>query len=111
MGNSRGCCDTALLRDSVSTVDYCPQCVSTEFDTQPLPPIADGNDLDALLARVKCVCKSSVLRCRSTRAAAVIQRFRGTVQLQLYIVLCAFQPKAMPGRCHCCLRCGDNCRQ
>merc|ERR1712032_1222829 len=52
--NSRGCCDTALLRDSVSTVDYCPQCVSAEFDTQPLPPIADGNDLDALLARVKC---------------------------------------------------------
>merc|ERR1712032_976434 len=52
--NSRGCCDTALLRDSVSTVDYCPQCVSAEFDTQPFPSIADGNDLDALLARVKC---------------------------------------------------------
>jgi len=52
--NLRGCCDTAFLRDSVTTADYCPQCVSAEFDTQPLPPIADGKDLDALLARVKC---------------------------------------------------------
>merc|ERR1712060_620267 len=52
--NLRGCCDTAFLRDSVTTADSCPQCVSAEFDTQPLPPIADGKDLDALLARVKC---------------------------------------------------------
>ena len=38
----------------MTAVEYCPLCVSAEFDTQPLPPIADGKDLKALLARVKC---------------------------------------------------------
>merc|ERR1719291_1511863 len=52
--DSRGCCHTAFLRDSVITVEYCHLCVSAEFDTHPLPPIADGKDLKALLARVKC---------------------------------------------------------
>merc|ERR1711920_1008582 len=51
---SRSCCDAALPRGSMTTVEYCPLWFSAEFDIQPFPPIADGKDFTALFARVKC---------------------------------------------------------
>merc|ERR1712228_6202 len=86
--HSRGCCDTAFPRDSVTTVDYCPLCVSAEFDTQPLPPIADGKDLDALLARVKCAqIKRAALQIHS-RSCCDTAFPRDSVTTVVYCPLC-----------------------
>merc|ERR1712194_944499 len=43
--HSRSCCNAAFPRGSMTAVVYCPVCVSAEFDTQQLPPIAHGKDL------------------------------------------------------------------